>query len=53
MQTGWVNDNDKWYYLADPDGYMLTDAYIKSAKGDVEYYVNKNGVWDSSRDKVL
>lgn len=53
MQTGWVNDNDKWYYLADPDGHMLTDTYIKSAKGDVEYYVDKNGVWDSSRDKVL
>ena len=53
MQTGWVNDNDKWYYLADPDGHMLTDTYIKSAKDNIQYYVDKNGAWDSSKDKKL
>lgn len=41
MKTGWCQIGADWYYL-DSNGARLTDAWI----GD--YYVDKNGVWDTS-----
>ncbi len=42
MKTGWLKDNDKWYYLDAVEGYMRTDYMVKGADG--WYYVGKDGV---------
>lgn len=46
MLTGWVSDNNKWYYL-EPDGSMLTDGYTPSG-----YHVDANGVYDGQKLSV-
>lgn len=42
MKTGWLKDNDKWYYLDAVEGYMRTDYMVKGADG--WYYLGKDGV---------
>lgn len=49
MMTGWVQSMGQWYYLAD-DGHMLTDTYVVSEKDNIKYYINKDGVYDSSKN---
>ena len=38
MQTGWLKNKDKWYYL-DANGAMVTDTVIDG------YKINHEGVW--------
>ena len=42
MVTGWQKINDKDYYFNE-SGVMVTDAWIGN------YYVDSNGVWDSTK----
>lgn len=45
MKTRWILDNDgKWYYLDDVNGNMLVNKRTPDG-----YYVNKAGVYDSSK----
>ena len=58
MQTGWVKDNNKWYYLNE-DGSMKTgwllnngEYYYLKVNGEMVtnesidgYYLGANGAW--------
>jgi glucan-binding YG repeat protein len=52
VQSEWVDWKGKSYYL-DKDGYMATNAYIKSKDKNVYYYVNSEGVWNNKSIKKL
>lgn len=41
----WVKHKDKWYYLQ-KGGAMAKDAYVKDAKKELYYWVNKDGEWE-------
>ena len=48
-KNGWLEVDGKWYYLS-PNGYMITDRYIKSADyatNGLMYYIDKKGVWNN------
>ncbi|MDO5516990.1 MAG: hypothetical protein Q4F66_05500 [Clostridium sp.] len=44
--TGWLEDGGKWYYLTE-DGSLGSDILVG------KYYVNKDGVWDTSGDNKV
>lgn len=44
MVTGWVKYYDKWYYLNTNNGFMVSNAFVKGAKG--WYYVKEDGTLD-------
>lgn len=48
MATGWVMDQARgyYYYLSQDDGYMLTDTWTPDG-----WYVNADGIWDSTKGK--
>ena len=47
--TEWIAWKSKDYYLG-ADGKMVADAYVKSTTKNVWYYLNSDGVWDTSKD---
>ena len=51
----WLEIDGKWYYFS-PNGYMLTDRYIKSADyatNGLMYYLKKNGEWNKRSYKWI
>lgn len=47
VTSQWVKWKEKDYYLKS-DGVMATNCYIKSTRKNLYYWVDENGVWDSS-----
>lgn len=45
----WRFIEDNWYYF-DSDGYMVTNAYIKSTSSKTYHWLGKDGIWDSQWD---
>lgn len=41
MKTGWVSYFDKWYYLKESNGAMVSEE-VRNVDGDW-YYFDKNG----------
>ena len=49
LMSNWIEWKGKWYYLQ-ADCSMATNKYIKSIDKDIYYYVDSEGVWDSTKD---
>ena len=48
-QARWIEFEDGWRYF-DADGYMAKSQYVKSATGNIYYWINEYGLWDTSKD---
>ncbi|MEH6977175.1 hypothetical protein [Bacillus pseudomycoides] len=46
MKTGWVQDNNKWYYM-NTSGQMLANGWITD--NGKSYYLRVDGSWDESK----
>lgn len=49
VQGTWVDVDSDWRYF-DIEGRMVKSAYVKSATNDTYYWLDENGIWDSSKD---
>lgn len=51
-KSEWLLIDGKWYYFKS-DGYMASDAFVKSTNKELWYYVDTNGVWVTSKDVTV
>ena len=52
IKSEWKQIDGTWYYFKS-DGYMASNAYVKSTDKNVWYYVNKDGAWITSKDVTV
>lgn len=48
----WRQIGDVWYYF-NYDGYMVSNCYVKSLTGEMYYWINGAGAWDTQWDTAV